>query len=120
MKTRAGMKKFLADLIVEMDLPDEVSEKLREISADYETAIGYIAELGDVPEDEDTMDFEFVRRKSPDWESKYNELKRQYTERFFSAPPITTAEKVVDKAEDDATRDSEDMTFDELLTKREG
>ena len=120
MKTKAGMRKMLTDLVADYDLSDEISAVLVDAVNNYDSALGYLENLGDVPADEDVMDFEFVERESPDWESKYNELKRQYTERFFSAPHITTPEKVVGKAEEDAIRDTEDMTFDELLTKREG
>lgn len=120
MKTKAGMRKMLTDLVADNDLSEEIAGKLLEAVNDYDYALGIMSEIGDVPAEEDVMDFEFNKREIPDWEKKYNELKRQYTERFFSAPPTTTAEKVVEKAEEDAIRDSEDMTFDELLTKREG
>lgn len=120
MKTRAGMRKMLTDLVADNDLSEEIAGKLLEAVNDYDYALGVMSEIGDVPAEEDVMDFEFNKRENPDWEKKYNELKRQYTERFFCAPPITTPEKVVEKAEEDAIRDSEDMTFDELLTKREG
>ena len=120
MKTRAGMRKMLTELVTDYDLSDEISAVLVDAVNNYDSALGYLENLGDVPTDEDVMDFEFVQRESPDWETKYNELKRQYTERFFSAPPLTNAEKVVEKAEEDAIRDSEDITFDELLTKKEG
>lgn len=77
----------------------------------FEGAIKKVAEVLDVSENEEV--FEALKNgeaNSGEWEEKYNELKKKYTERFIDE--ITKSEEKKDEKEEKEEVKIEDLDFD--------
>lgn len=78
----------------------------------FEEAIKKVAEVLDVTENEEV--FEALRggeANSGEWEQKYNELKKKYTERFIDEITKKPEEKKEEKEEKEEIK-IEDLDFD--------
>lgn len=74
----------------------------------FEEAIKKVAEVLDVTENEEV--FEALKGNSGEWEEKYNELKKKYTERFIDE--ITKPEEKKEEKEEKEEIKIEDLDFD--------
>ena len=78
----------------------------------FEEAIKKVAEVLDVTENEEV--FEVLKggeENSGEWEEKYNELKKKYTERFIDEITKKPEEKKEEKEEKEEIK-IEDLDFD--------
>lgn len=100
---------------------DEILSTLKEIVGDStdDKTITFIEDVTDTLTD-------FEGRISEDWKTKFDEndkmWREKYRARFFDggAPePITTPDSVIKDHKDDAKKESEKLSYDELFEEKE-
>lgn len=119
--TKNGITKILKRVMETGGL--ELEEDITRLQTDFEEREGIIKNYGTVPEDEEIDEYEYSPTPAPenteDFESKYNELKKKYTDRFFGST-AGEVEEVKEDNEEDIKKDGEEQTFDTLFEKVEG
>lgn len=133
--TGAGMNKILRRIMENSELTDELSNDVQRLKDDFDERNSYLSRIGEVYNGDDVDEYEFspseatnsysvkeVEGIESNWENKYDELKRQYLDRFFGGvePEGTNIQTIMDDAVTDVQRDGEPQTFDELLDRTEG
>lgn len=133
--TGAGMKKILRRIMEHTDLNEEMANDFQRLKDDFEERTGYLSRIGEVYVGDDVDEYDFspndatntysekeVEGIESKWENRYNELKKQYLDRFFGGvePGGTDIQTIMDDTVTDVQRDGEPQTFDELLDRTEG
>lgn len=133
--TSAGMNKILRRIMESGELSEELANDVQRIKDDFDERNSYLSRIGEVYTGDDVDEYEFspseatnsysvneVEGNESNWENKYNELKRQYLDRFFGGvePEGTDIQTIMDDTVTDVQRDGEPQTFDELLDRTEG
>ena len=132
--TASGMDKILRRIMEKGELNDELANDVQRIRDDFAERNKYLGMIGEVYNGEDKDEYEFspnvaTNVYTPDEEkklaensaNKYNEIKKQYIDRFFGGNPETTdVGEIMEDTVSDVQRDGEPQTFDELLDRTEG
>lgn len=133
--TGAGLDKILRRIMESGEISDELSNDVQRIRDDFNERNGYLSRIGEVYTGDDVDEYDFKLKDdtsiyTPDeekelaitWESKYNDIKKKYLDRFFGGvePEGTNPIEIMDDTEQDVRRDGEPQTFDELLERTEG
>lgn len=132
--TGGGMDKILRRIMEKGELNDELANDVQRIRDDFNERSNYLSMVGEVYNGEDKDEYDFSPNAStnvytPDeekklaenWENKYNEIKKQYLDRFFGGNPEgTDVGEIMKETVSDVQRDGEPQTFDELLERTEG
>lgn len=96
------------------DMMDEI-QKLRD---DYDEREGMLKKYGETKDktinDRDKDEIKTDGEKIINWKSKYEDLKKEYYDRFFT----TTASEAKKEQDIDIKEDGEDLSFEELFEKR--
>ena len=131
----AGMNKILRRIMEHSDLTVEMANDFQRLKDDFEERTGYLSRIGEVYVGDDVDEYDFspndatsiytekeVEAIESNWETRYNELKRQYLDRFFGGvePEGTDIQNIMDDTVADVQRDGEPQTFNELLDRTEG
>lgn len=124
MRTLAAINKILKKILENSDLGEEISNDIEAIKTAIQDRDTILKNYGDLPEDEDLEEFEFVAREketgsNDDYKTKYDALRKQYVERFFGGKP-EEAEEIIEDQMEDLEKDEKPLSFDDLLEKTEG
>ena len=124
MLTLAAINKILKKILENSDLGEEISNDIESIKNAVQDRDTILKNYGDLPDDEDLEDFEFVAREketdsNDEYKTKYDALRKQYVERFFGGKP-KEAEEIIEDQMVDLEKDEKPLSFDELLEKTEG
>lgn len=130
MKTKKGMHSLISKIMdygsLENDDFINDMETLKNAIDEMETYVSSKAKSYD-PEldDYDFEEMETTLEKLNEWESKYHDLEKKYKDRFFGTDTDdsdgeTKIKDIIEDQEEDIEKDSEDLTFDDLLYKTEG
>lgn len=133
--TSAGMDKILRRIMESGDINEEMSNDIQRLRDDFNERTSYLERLGTVYTGDDVDEYEFTINENSDvytpaertdndnsWEMRYNELKKQYLDRFFGGVERegVDIQEIMDDTVADVQRDGEPQTFDELLDRTEG
>lgn len=132
--TSGGMDKILRRIMEKGELNDELANDVQRIRDDFTERNNYLGMIGEVYNGEDKDEYDFSpnsstniytpseeKKLAENWENKYNEIKKQYLDRFFGGNPESTeVGEIMDDTITDVKRDGESQTFDELLERTEG
>lgn len=133
--TGAGMNKILRRIMEHSDLTAEMANDFQRLKDDFDERTSYLSRIGEVYVGDDVDEYDFspndatntytekeVEGIETNWENRYNELKKQYLDRFFGGvePGGTNIQTIMDDTVTDVQRDGEPQTFDELLDRTEG
>lgn len=124
MRTLAAINKILKKILENSDLGEEISNDIEAIKTAIQDRDTILKNYGDLPEDEDLEEFEFVAREketgsNDEYKTKYDALRKQYVERFFGGKP-EEAEEIIEDQMEDLEKDEKPLSFDDLLEKTEG
>lgn len=124
MRTLASVNKILKKILENSDLGEEISNDIEAIKTAIQDRDTILKNYGDLPDDEDLEDFEFVEREketdsNDEYKTKYDALRKQYVERFFGGKP-EKAEEIIEDQIEDLEKDEKPLSFDDLLEKTEG
>ena len=133
--TSAGMDKILRRIMEYGDINEEMSNDIQRLRDDFNERTSYLERLGTVYTGDDVDEYEFAINENSNvytpaertdidnsWEMRYNELKKQYLDRFFGGVEQegVDIQEIMDDTVTDVQRDGEPQTFDELLDRTEG
>lgn len=126
--TKTGINKILRRIMESGEMTEEMENDISRIQSDFDERTGYLSGFGEVHEGEDIDEYEYTvtetappENDSEDWETKYNDMRKKYMDRFFGNTQIDDeTDMIVLKQEEDIKRDGEPQTFDELLERVEG
>ena len=133
--TGAGMDKILRRIMESGDINEEMSNDIQRLRDDFNERTSYLERLGTVYTGDDVDEYEFAINENSNvytpaertdidnsWEMRYNELKKQYLDRFFGGVEQegVDIQEIMDDTVTDVQRDGEPQTFDELLDRTEG
>lgn len=124
MRTLAAINKILKKILENSDLGEEISNDIEAIKTAIQDRDTILKNYGDLPDDEDLEEFDFVEREketdsNDEYKTKYDALRKQYVERFFGGKP-EEAEEIIEDQMEDIEKDEKPLSFDELLEKTEG
>lgn len=124
MRTLASVNKILKKILENSDLGEEISNDIEAIKTAIQDRDTILKNYGDLPDDEDLEEFEFVAREketdsNDEYKTKYDALRKQYVERFFGGKP-KEAEEIIEDQMGDLEKDEKPLSFDDLLEKTEG
>lgn len=89
MKTRKYLEGILQTMFEKSNLDSEFEPMITELRDNIRERDKYLSEFGETW-DEESNDFEFKRKESEyksdgnEWEIKYNDLRKRYSEKFFN------------------------------------
>ena len=133
--TSAGMDKILRRIMESGDINEEMTNDIQRLRDDFNERTSYLERLGTVYSGDDVDEYEFTINENSNvytpaertdidnsWEMRYNELKKQYLDRFFGGVEQegVDIQEIMDDTVTDVQRDGEPQTFDELLDRTEG
>lgn len=133
--TSAGMDKILRRIMESGDINEEMTNDIQRLRDDFNERTSYLERLGTVYTGDDVDEYEFTINENSNvytpaertdidnsWEMRYNELKKQYLDRFFGGVEQegVDIQEIMDDTVTDVQRDGEPQTFDELLDRTEG
>lgn len=122
MFTLAGYQNRIKKILEATNLDDGVAEELSELNREREEVDAVIREyISNYPENDEIFDFapEIKKRSGKDdWESKYNDIKAKYYERFFGKDDIA----IVGGDNADSLKDTQNMvrTDDKIEEEQRG
>lgn len=139
--TKAGMSKILRRIMESGELTENMETDVNRLRDDFDEREGMLRRYGEVYDGEDRDEYEWRERdrneeadsdeeeiftpreeeklEGEDWKGRYDDLKRQYLDRFFGGTEAEV-EEIMDETREDVKRDGEPQTFDELLFRAEG
>lgn len=113
--TRAGFDNVLKRIVETGGLSEAMMDDIKKIRDDFDEREGILSRYGE-SYDGEGENYEFTERakETNEWETKYNELKTNYINRFFGG---TQSETETTTIEDTATEEptEEIITLDEML-----
>lgn len=133
--TSAGMDKILRRIMESGDINEEITNDIQRLRDDFNERTSYLERLGTVYTGDDVDEYEFTINENSDvytpaertdndnsWEMRYNNLKKQYLDRFFGGVEQegVDIQEIMDDTVADVQRDGEPQSFDELLERTEG
>lgn len=139
--TRTGFATILRKIMETGGLTKDMADDMKKLMDDFDEREGMLKRYGEVYNGEDREDYDYTpsdadrdaKRRyddvaedrtedtKEDWERMYNDLKKDYIDRFFGTRDLREEiEDIKEDTEDDVKRDGENQTFDELLKRVEG
>lgn len=133
--TSAGMDKILRRIMESGDINEEITNDIQRLRDDFNERTSYLERLGTVYTGDDVDEYKFTINENSDvytpaertdndnsWEMRYNDLKKQYLDRFFGGVERegVDIQEIMDDTIADVQRDGEPQSFDELLERTEG
>ena len=139
--TRTGFSNILKNIMETGGLISSMADTMKRLLDDFDEREGELRRYGEVYDGEDREDYDYTPSKrddeareryddyledaseqdKTDWEKMYNDLKKDYLDRFFGTKELREkVEKIKEDTEEDVKRDGEYQTFDDLLKNVEG
>lgn len=125
MRTRKGYMSILSSLGEKYIEDEDTLNSLRLLQTDLDEKQDVIDSVG-VEYDTELEEYEYAPKEintdsNNSWETKYNELKKQYIDRFFNGSEENKEEKKEDEEEkkEDEEKSVNDLTVDDII-KKEG
>lgn len=132
--TRTGFAAVLRKIMETGGLTKDMADDMKKLMDDFDEREGMLKRYGEVYNGEDREDYDYTpsdadrdvvedrtEETKKDWERMYNDLKKDYIDRFFGTRDLREEiEDIKEDTEDDVKRDGENQTFDELLKRVEG
>lgn len=120
MRTRKGYMSILSSLGEKYMEDEDTLKSLKILQTDLDEKQDVIDNVG-VEYDVELDEYEYAPRDintdgNDSWETKYNELKKQYVDRFFNGSEEKKEEEVI---KDEENKSVNDLTVDDII-KKEG
>ena len=120
MLSKRGYEKLLRGIFDTGGVTPDMADALKKLKDDFDEREGMLRRFGEVYDGEDD-EYEYRPREVDDWETRYNDLKKDYIDRFFGTSTVKERyEDVMEETAEDVKRDGTVQSFDELWERREG